>query len=176
MRRFLSVVFSLCFIVNTFGQSPDNLPHKSGVGFSVGSSIGSGFSFRYNVSEKFGVQPTVTFPLYNINDKYEFNKSTLRIGISLYYNIVVKDYIRFFAYGGGKYVRKIRLEERYLEQNWVTEEIELTNYAGGIGFGLEFYIKPNIGFNVMLGYGAFDNDGDFKTGISGESSILFYFK
>ena len=176
MKKFLLIVFSFYFVLNSFGQSTDNLPHKYAAGFSVGSSIGSGFSFRYNVSEKFGVQPTVTFPLYNIEDKYEFNKSTIRIGISLYYNFVVKDYIRLFAYGGGKYVRKIRLVERYLEQNWVTEEIELINYAGGVGLGLEFYIRPNIGFNVMLGYGAFDNDGDFKTGISGESSILFYFK
>ncbi len=176
MKKLLLIVFSFYFISSSFGQSLGNFPHKDGIGLSVGSSIGSGFSFRYNVSDRFGIQPTVTFPLYNIEDKYEFNKSTIRIGLALFYNFVVNNNIRFFSYGGGRYTRKIRLEERYLEQNWVTEEIELTNYAGGIGFGLEFYIKPNIGFNVMLGYGTFDNDGDFKTGISGESSILFYFK
>lgn len=46
----------------------------------------------------------------------------------------------------------------------------------GLGLGLEFYIKPNIGLSVMGGYGICNVDGNVKTGLSGESSILFYFK
>ena len=178
MKKFLLIVFSFYFISSSSGQSPDNLPHKLGIGFSVGSSIGSGFSFRYNVSEKVGVQSTAIFPIYNYTIRsIPYELLMYIIGGSMYYNFVTTSSLRFFSYLGAKYRRTVTWDENLCIGCEINLRYKNINkYVGGLGVGLEFYIKPNMGFSVMGGYGAFDNDGEFKTGISGESSILFYFK
>lgn len=166
----LITVFALFSIGSSAQMKLNNPEEKSehALGVALGMTTGYGISYRYSPS-KFSFQ--LAFSPYKTEDEYKFVT-----GLSFYYKVVDKEKIDFFLYQASEFV----LEERYVD--FYNGPYYLHPYYGnykenndhvniGIGFGLEFLIKKRVTFNIMGGYGAFEN---FKRITPTIETSLFY--
>ncbi len=166
-------ILSIFFHLTGYTQSTEQeKKYKLAVGYSLGSTIGTGFSVRYNFSEKFGLQISMKAPQTDADD----NLIKTRAGLSAYYHLIRGQSSAFFVYSGVKYLYyQHTYQECNCEHERLYTQMEYTsNYGIGLGIGMELYIKPNITFSVMGGYGFYNSSSGAS--LAGETALLFYLK
>ena len=134
--------------------------YKHGLGVAAGFTTGYGLSYR-NWSDHFGLQ--FTFAPY-MDDR----ETTLSFGGTFLYNFIQAGDVNFFAYQGN------HLRYRNFKYPNSSPNDEGLIYNTGVGMGLEFplFIK-RLRFNVMVGYGAYNNFTELN--ITGEGGVFFRF-
>ena len=164
----LTTVLAL-FSVSSNAQMKLNNPEEKSehaLGVALGMTTGYGISYRYSPS-KFSFQ--LAFSPYKTEREYKFVT-----GLSFYYKVVDNKKVDFFVYQANELI----LEERYvgfydpyfgpISQGKIENHDHMNH---GIGFGFEFLIKNRVTFNLMGGYGAFEN---FNTITPTIETSLFY--
>ena len=59
------------------------------------------------------------------------------------------------------------------EATKISERITESFFNNGVGFGMEIIFAKRIGFNIMAGYGAYDNFQQLN--VTGETGLYFKF-
>jgi len=176
MKHLKVVVFIVLItgFLSGFAQEQSNgKRYKLAVGYSLGSTIGTGFSVRYNISKTLGIQASTKLP--QVGGDEVLLKT--RVGFSIYYYLLHGNTSALFIYSGGKYFyskTKYIYYEDYPTYSTTYKINEEANYGLGLGIGMELYVRPNIAFSLMGGYGFYSNSQG--PGLAGETSILFYIK
>ncbi len=161
------------------------------LGVSAGFTIGSGFSAKYFLTDKFAVQTTLYGPRVNVNAygdyDYVYNLCCpkkvydIMIGGSMYYYIN-KDKGLFLYWGGvyrdGKTVYMYRewTEYGYQSTDYTVTFIK-TSFNTGIGLGTSVDIGDYANIELMGGYAFYFKNAQLDNlFFTVEASLLFYIK
>ena len=169
-KRFLSASIIMCIAFTIVpalnAQEPagdDNaiLPHSLGIG--AGFTTGVGLSYRY-VPASFGGQ--VTFAPYS--DNYTTQAS---FGATLLYFLRRNEFTNLFLYQGNHFVY-------FNDKEWYYDNGQIDSYTksywnNGVGIGIEIIILQRIGFNMMGGYGFYENFS--RLSFTGETGLYYHF-
>jgi hypothetical protein len=127
--KYLIIMTLALILSNVSAQEPISI-RKHQIGANAGFTTGLGLSYRY-WPKKFGIQATV-LPIKK-DDQYLYS-----FGVSGYYGLTERKYIKTFLYLGN-----------HLVINEMDDE-----YNIGAGYG--FAVGTVITFNLMVGYGLYD--------------------
>lgn len=175
MKSFLGVVSSIFMLFfsakGTFGQV-DSIPkkiYKHGLGAAAGFTTGYGVSYRY-WPQKFGGQITV-FKIWN---NYGGENIQANLGITFLLKLRESGHVRLFLYEGNMYYyEKEQVYAMGGGLHWVNED-HVFNF--GIGPGVQFTIDKRLGFNLMVGAGAYYAFTDWaRIFITGETGLYYRF-
>ena len=187
MKKIFLIIF-LAISLDFSGQGISKLEYKKGVGFSVGHSIGYGFTYKTGLFDRLNLQLTVLPPVFYVHSQPDSaTKSGVNIfssGITFSYDIYKTSKLREYAYVGSFY--------HYLSGYFFGNDgLFVVEGGGGIvgagfGLGMEFFTDC-VGLNFYLGEAYSqrfweedpDHDAfhpDFKGNINFGVSVLYYFR
>lgn len=112
------------------------------LGVATGFTTGWGLSYRY-FPGKFGCQT-------NIIGYKDVNTGDLSVGATLLYSLYTTNFSNLFLYQANSYYYKYPNDPNGFG-------ITPNTFNHGLGFGLELITNEHYAFNLMLGYGAFQN-------------------
>jgi hypothetical protein len=115
---------------------------KHNLGVATGFTTGWGLSYRY-FPGKFGCQT-------NIIGYKDVDNGDLSVGATLLYSLYTTYFSNLYLYQANSY---------YYKYPSVSNDFGLSpnTFNHGLGFGLELITNEHYAFNLMLGYGAFQN-------------------
>ncbi len=190
MKRIFFIILLLVSSLSFFGQDLNKLEYKNGFGFSLGPSVGYGFTYKSLLTERLYAQFTVLPPIFYFHSQPD---SATRSGVNIFssglmfsYGFYQTNKLREYAYAGAFY--------HYLSGNFFDNgDYEIIDgkgcniVGGGFGLGIEFFTDC-VGLNFYLGesysqkkwekrpYNDEQFYPDFKGGISLGGSVIYYFK
>ncbi|MFI5222002.1 MAG: hypothetical protein ACHQK8_06740 [Bacteroidia bacterium] len=170
LNHYLFILVLLFFSVeNLNGQnsaSPDTTNYKYGVGAGAGFTTGYGLSFRYTPS-RCGVQ-------FNFAPYHASGTNIYSVGLTFLYRLVETHSANLFLYQGNHFYYNSQ-PVNYIDPNNNMQQRRQTDqyFNNGLGIGIEFIIVKRIGFNIMMGYAAYDNFNEVN--FTGETGLYFKF-
>ncbi len=168
MKDFLLIAIFTLMTAGLFGQGPaaTHSGYKNGLGLNAGFTTGYGISYRY-FPGWFGFMTTFA-PRTDTSDTH-FN-----MGVTFLVKLIDGERTRFYLYESNSYYysRPRDKTERSLYYNPPKPEAE-TYYNNGIGLGIEFLILKHVSFNLMGGYGRFENWQTLR--LTGETALYYTF-
>ena len=171
MKKSIKIIMSVLIMMLihqlSIGQNESGEKEISGyrnaLGIAAGFTTGYGLSYRYTPA-RFGIQ--TTFAPYK--DDYT---SHYCIGVTFIYNLFETEKVNFYLYQANSY-RHTKSKDFYSNYNGWPETKSVTEFFNnGIGFGLEFIFLRRVSFNLMGGYGAY-NDFE-RLSLTGETGLYF---
>ncbi len=160
------VIFLFFLSVPVFGQTKsdavnnNNIKYKYALGAGVGNTTGYGASFRFTPN-KFGIQA-------NFSPAYNKSNTQLSIGVTFLYTLIEAEKTSLYLYQGNNFNYRSYQYDYYYNSSRKTQK-----FNNGIGFGIEFIILKRVSFNIMGGYGFYDNFD--RLSITGEAGLYYKF-
>jgi hypothetical protein len=179
VKRLLLVCLSILFVVCCYGQINIDKPKvlfDNEIGINMGATTGVGMSFR-KWFDKNGVQLTV-LPLKSDET------TMISAGITVMHSFKCERSFRFFGYWGNHLFRYRGIKQdlyNALPPPWQdinflydeSEDVDILHYNTGCGVGVS--MGHRVGFNLQVGYGAFDVFGSFDLFPTGEMGLYYRF-
>ena len=176
MKKSILFLFIISLTSTSIAQDGSFTPPKHFVGLHVGSTTGSGISYRYWPT-KFGGEITA-FPRFEKGGYYNINT-----GLSLLFKLKEnKRYTIYTYFGNSLLIRKFDHWEPLEEWNpnnpnpeYIITTKKSTQFNSSIGLGYKVNFLQNLDFNLQAGYGFYDITSSVYTSITGEISMYYHF-
>ena len=168
----------LVMLLASIGYSQESFTTKTthSLGLHLGTTTGTGFSYRY-WPNKIGLQVT-TIPIFNGN-----KNNYVSAGLSGLYLIKEHNRLNVFGYLGTHYIYRTYLQtfptgtfNMYGYPNY-EERIVAENIINiGFGFGTTINILPELSLSLQTGYGFYDISENLNGNLSGEIGLYYHLK
>lgn len=152
---------------STMGSTPSTGIVESGDKNNFGPSISFGFGVRIDLAKRWAIGTGVNYTMLyrKFNGTYtkvengtitERTTSDIRnlqhyvgIPVNVYYNIIKKDKINFYAYGGGAVEKCVANEYKILESSSLYKErVKGVQWSANLGIGVEFMVGKHLGIYI----------------------------
>lgn len=155
------VTFPLKSIAQEVSETPQPVRLKHALGMAAGATTGYGLSYRYNPS-KWTFQTTFAPIITEYSNR-------VSLGISFLYYLAENNRTSLYLYEGNHYLYH---KSKNPYENYYPDEND-SFWNNGVGIGIEFIIFKQVSFNLMAGYGFYDN---FKQlNVTGETGLYYRF-
>jgi len=135
---------------------------KHALGMAAGATTGYGLSYRYNPS-KWTIQTTFAPIMTDYSNR-------VSLGISFLYYLAENNHTSLFLYEGNHFLyNKSKNDDYYYTFPEPVEKF----WNNGVGIGIEFIIFKQVSFNLMAGYGFYDNFSQLN--VTGETGLYYKF-
>ncbi|HBS88881.1 MAG: hypothetical protein A2W91_00935 [Bacteroidetes bacterium GWF2_38_335] len=161
---FLSIVFvvNAIYAQNHDADSVKKSKLRHELGFAVGTTTGMGFSYRCLI-KNFGIQINCV-PLVMRDGR----DVTVSNGLTLFYKISSASSKTFEL---NLYFANSAIYRNY-ETNYYYQEVrETTKWNSGLGVDFKLFASPNLSFDLMIGYGQYDN---FNSMLPAAEAAMFF--
>lgn len=137
------------------------------LGIAGGATSAYGLSYRIHI-ERLGA--FITYAPFKTDNISQHN-----LGFGFLFSLIEGQKANLFLYQSNYYFKETETDKRHDYQTGKIEEVKEVNshMNHGLGLGMEFIIARAVGFNIMAGYGAYNNFEEI--GITLEGGLYYKF-
>jgi hypothetical protein len=174
MLRSHLLAFALLLVMTPGrAQSTETETFRHGIGIGAGFTTGYGLSYRYTPG-KFAMQ--ANFAPYKDKESARYSA-----GITFLYTLIPGKITSLYLYQANHYFYDSQVtyytdaEKKFqtMDVTPIRDKVTDSFFNNGIGFGMEIIFARRIGFNLMMGYAAYDNFNQIN--VTGETALYFKF-